>query len=305
MHINDGPLQWMGWAQSPCGALRNPVEHASELSRDELEARVLLHYPQSPLVEDGPWGLTFRYCNQANSTKCWKNPQAEEQWVAGIEMGSCSYARNGPSQAQVVLEVGWGKHGEAWTTFVTTHSGLELSTKHLEGKMLCQLNTPFKKCIIFLHFNILIKTLLCPFQFALPLAFLPLKDYCRWISLIQLSLFDSWRVLEEPTEYWWCSLFLQENARPQIVNAHSECFSILSKSQLFFSHPATHIDKPWPVCGSPGRADSFFHRERSTVGVLLSQILPTCKFWESGRIHVMRLSPACQPYGNDTSDLAL
>lgn len=151
----------------------------------------------------------------------------------------------------------------------TIHSGLELSTKHLEGKMLCQLNTPFKagylKCIIFLHFTILIKTLLCPFQFALPLTFLPLMDYCHWISLIQPSLFDSWMVLEEPTEYRWCSLFLQENVRPQIVSAHSECFSISVKEPAL-PFPPCHSHRQALSCVWEPREGWFFPPQKEVYG---------------------------------------
>lgn len=61
------------------GALRNPIEYASTVSRGELEAGSVAPLHSFPIGRRLSLGLTSQFCRQANPTRCWRNPQAEEQ----------------------------------------------------------------------------------------------------------------------------------------------------------------------------------------------------------------------------------
>lgn len=99
----------------------------------------------------------------------------------------------------------------------------------------------YLKCTFFLHFNIFFKSSLCPFQFS-PIS--SLVDYCCGLAN-QIQLLCSWRVLAEPSEHWWRSLFLQGNLGPWIMRICSVLFCLRASSS---SCPVTHTGGAWPSC---------------------------------------------------------
>ena len=148
-----------------------------------------------------------------------------------------------------------------------------------------------------MHYCFYISTFssLCPFQFSL--LFSP-GGLLLLISLITPSLFCSWRVLKEPTEHWRHSLFLQENPSPWVMSAHPEIFSpsVTESAPLPPSSPTQVSPDQWGWgCSSPPQTEVCSTR-------VWSQSLPTWKFWKSGKILIMKLSPECELHGKDASD---
>lgn len=114
-------------------------------------------------------------------------------------------------------------------------------------------------------------------------------DLCCWISLIKADSLCSWRMLEEATELWRCSLYLQEHRRPPVMRPHPAC--------LFIFHQGASAIFPTlsPTWGRPGQEadawESWFSPEQGACcrrGALVTDP-PTRDAWKYEGALIMRL----------------
>lgn len=129
-------------------------------------------------------------------------------------------------------------------------------------------------------------------------------NLCCWISLIKAGSLCSWRMLEEATELWRCSLYLQEHRRPPVMRAHLAC--------LFIFHQGASAIFPTlsPTWGRPGQeADAWESWFFSRTGSLLQRGCSCHRPTHKKRLEIRRgphyeASLACQCHRQDTSDSA-